>query len=76
MKTKEEVYKVRPNERTSVTPKSKSQLRRMEQQKDGRRDLTMKSPKRKASDFCLYCGAEYSNVDGRVIRCPECATPV
>lgn len=75
MKTRDEVIKVRPNERTSVTPKSRSQLRRMETQKDGRRDLTMPSPKKKTLDFCLYCGVEYSNYDGRVIRCPKCATP-
>jgi len=76
MKNRDDVIKVRPEGRTSVTPKSKSQLRRMETQSEGRRDLTMKSPKRKSSDFCLYCGTEYSDYDGRVTRCPKCATPL
>jgi hypothetical protein len=76
MKTRDEVFKTRPDARTADQAKSKSQLRRLKLQKEGRRDVTMKSPEPKTSDFCLYCGVEYSDYDGRVTRCPKCATPL
>ena len=77
MKTRDEVLKTRPEGRTTDAAKSKSQLRRMEVQQDGgaRKDITMKSPKptkKHLEGYCLYCGKMYSNIDGRVIRCPEC----
>lgn len=75
MKTRDEVFKVRPEGRTSDSGKSKSQLRRMEVQKEGRRDITRPSPKPATPDICLYCGAEYNDYDGKITRCPQCATP-
>ena len=79
MKTRDEMFQVRPDGRLSNTPKSKSQLRRMEVQAgEGRRNVTRPSPKQPAilEGICLYCGDTFSNFDGKVVRCPKCDTPI
>ena len=74
MKTRDEALHVRPEGRIETTPRSRSQIRRMDVQADGKRKLNIPRPTPEKT-VCLYCGDEFPS-SSVTDRCPKCGTPL